>query len=193
MRVYFISLIFLSTFLYPSEGEKLTQENCVACHDDTSLNLISLDSMSIYSEEDLINILQQGKMKTQAEHLSAEEIQAIAGHISENNIPAKEEANICNNDLSLADLFVGAHWPSFGFDASNSRNQTNTTISSSNIEKLELRWSFGIKNVQVRSQPVVIGKMVLLSGANTLYAVDKEKGCVYWSFKSKAHKKLCCF
>ena len=185
MRVYFISLIFLSTFLYPSEGEKLTQENCVACHDDTNLKLISLDSMSIYSEEDLINILQQGKMKTQAEHLSTEEIQAIAGHISENNIPAKEEANICNNDLSLADLFVGAHWPSFGFDASNSRNQTNTTISSSNIEKLELRWSFGIKNVQVRSQPVVIGKMVLLSGANTLYAVDKEKGCVYWSFKSK--------
>ena len=186
MRVYFISLIFLSTFLYPSEGEKLTQENCAACHDDKSLNLISLDSMSIYSEEDLINILQQGKMKAQAEHLSTEEIQAIAGHISENNIPAKEEANICNNDLSLADLFVGAHWPSFGFDASNSRNQTNTTISSSNIEKLKLRWSFGIKNVQVRSQPVVIGKMVLLSGANTLYAVDKEKGCVYWSFKSKA-------
>ena len=99
MRVYFISLIFLSTFLYPSEGGDLTQENCAACHDDTSLNLISLDSMSIYSEEDLINILQQGKMKAQAEHLSTEEIQAIAEHISENNIPAKEEANICNNDL----------------------------------------------------------------------------------------------
>ena len=185
MRVYFISLIFLSTFLYPSEGADLTQENCAACHDDKSLNLISLDSMSIYSEEDLINILQQGKMKAQAEHLSTEEIQTIARHISGNNIPTKEEANICNNDLSPADLFVGSHWPSFGFDASNSRNQTNTTISSSNIKKLELRWSFGIKNVQVRSQPVVIGKMVLLSGANTLYAVDKEKGCVYWSFKSK--------
>ena len=185
MRLYFISLIFLSTFLYPFEGEKLTQENCAACHDNTSLNLISLDSMSIYSEEDLINILQQGKMKTQARHLSVEEIQAIAGYISKSKLPTKEESNICNNDLSPTDLFTGSHWPSFGFDSSNSRNQINTTISSSNVEKLELRWSFGIKNVQVRSQPVVIGKMVLLSGANTLYAVDKEKGCVYWSFKSK--------
>lgn len=186
MRLYFISLIFLSTFLYPFEGEKLTQENCAACHDDTSLNLISLDSMSIYSEEDLINILQQGKMKTQARHLSAEEIQAIAGYISKSKLLTKEESNICNNDLSPTDLFTGSHWPSFGFDSSNSRNQINTTISSSNVEKLELRWSFGIKNVQVRSQPVVIGKMVLLSGANTLYAVDREKGCIYWSFQSKS-------
>ena len=186
MRLYFISLIFLSTFLYPFEGEKLTQENCAACHDDTSLNLISLDSMSIYSEEDLINILQQGKMKTQARHLSAEEIQAIAGYISKSKLLTKEESNICNNDLSPNDLFTGSHWPSFGFDSSNSRNQINTTISSSNVEKLELRWSFGIKNVQVRSQPVVIGKMILLSGANTLYAVDREKGCIYWSFQSKS-------
>lgn len=183
MRLYFISLIFLSTFLYPFEGEKLIQENCAACHDDTSLNLISLGSMSIYSEEDLINILQQGKMKTQARHLSVEEIQAIAGYISKSKIPTKEESNICNNDLSPTDLFTGSHWPSFGFNSSNSRNQINTTISSSNVEKLELRWSFGIKNVQVRSQPVVIGKMILLSGANTLYAVDREKGCIYWSFQ----------
>ena len=64
------------------------------------------------------------------------------------------------------------------------RNQKNTEIDSKNVSKLKLRWSFGIKNIQVRAQPAVIGKIILLTGSDTLYAANKEEGCVYWSFKS---------
>ena len=55
-----------------------------------------------------------------------------------------------------------------------------------NIERLKYKWSFGIGTQEVRAQPIVIGGVVLVSGSDTLYALDKENGCVYWEFQSKA-------
>ena len=79
-----------------------------------------------------------------------------------------------------------SNWLSWGYDAFNSRNQTNTNINSSNIKELKLKWSFGIGSQEVRAQPIVIGELVFLSGSDTLYALDKENGCLHWAFQSKA-------
>ena len=150
------------------------------------LSLIFLFSSLIYPLDP--DNLEEEKISSRADYLSSEEINDIAINLSkqELKLPLTEEiSNICRNNLSAEDLSSGSSWPSFGLDAFNTRNQKNTEIDSKNVSKLKLRWSFGIKNIQVRAQPAVIGKIILLTGSDTLYAANKEEGCVYWSFKSK--------
>ena len=187
---FYIALFFLySTLVYALDGEVLSNDNCASCHEDKSLNLLSLSSMTYYSQSELMNVLQEGKMKQQAQHLSVEQKKAIAQHLSKGEGDlAKTNAtdNYCKKDLSEDSLNSNSNWLSWGHDAFNSRNQTNTNINSSNIKELKLKWSFGIGSQEVRAQPIVIGELVFLSGSDTLYALDKENGCLHWAFQSKA-------
>ena len=187
---FYIALFFLfSTSVYASDGEFLSQENCASCHEDSSLNLISLSSMTYYSQSELLNVSQEGKMIQQAQHLSVEQKEAIAQHLSKGEgdlAKTNSNDNYCKEGLSKDSLNSNSNWFSWGYDAFNSRNQTNTNINSSNIKDLKLKWSFGIGNQDVRAQPIVIGELVFISGSDTLYALDKENGCLYWEFQSKA-------
>ena len=80
---FYIALIFLfSTSVNASDGKVLSEENCASCHEDRSLNLISLSSMTYYSQTELMNVLQVGKMKQQAQHLSIEQKEAIVQYLS---------------------------------------------------------------------------------------------------------------
>ena len=150
------------------------------------LALIVLFSSLVYPVDHEIN--ERKDASSRVDYLSSKQINDIAINLSKEDLPlplSVEHPNPCDKRLSIEDLSSVSDWPSFGFDAFNTRNQTNSEIYSENVEKLKLRWSFGIKNIQVRAQPAVIGKLILLSGFDTLYAVDKEQGCVYWTFKSK--------
>ena len=45
-----ISLIFSSPIVFPEDeltGKQLTENNCVACHEDKSLNLASIKTMAL--------------------------------------------------------------------------------------------------------------------------------------------------
>ena len=189
MKICIAISLLLSTSLYALDGEVLSEENCASCHEDKNLDLLSLSSMTYYSQTELMNVLQEGKMKQQAQHLSVEQKKAIAQHLSKGEGDfGKTNAtdNYCKKDLSEDSLNSNSNWLSWGHDAFNSRNQTNTNINSSNVKELKLKWSFGIGSQEVRAQPIVIGELVFLSGSDTLYALDKENGCLYWAFQSKA-------
>ena len=158
---FYIALFFLySTLVYALDGEVLSNDNCASCHEDKSLNLLSLSSMTYYSQSELLNVLQEGKMKQQAQHLSVGQKKAIAQHLSkgEGDLDKTNATdNYCKKDLSEDSLNSNSNWLSWGHDAFNSRNQTNTNINSSNIKELKLKWSFGIGSQEVRAQPIVIG------------------------------------
>ena len=189
MKIYVAIFFLFSTSFIASDGEVLSEENCASCHEDRSLNLISLSSMTYYSQTELMSVLQEGKMKQQAKHLSIEQKEAIVQHLSrgEGDLAQTNSIdNYCKEGLSEDSLESTSNWLSWGHDAFNSRNQSNTNINSSNIKDLKLKWSFGIGAQEVRAQPIVIGDLVLVSGSDTLYALDKEYGCVYWQFQSKA-------
>jgi len=205
MKIYIALFLLFSASVYALDGEGLSQDNCASCHENKNLNLISLASMSYYSQSDLQNVLEKGKMKSQAQDLSKEQIEAIARHLSKgetynnavtylqrvkklndrDDIGDVQAFNYCKQKLS-SDLLIGSSWTSWGYDAFNTRNQTNTNIDASNVKELKLKWSFGIGAEEVRAQPIVIGGLVLISGSDVLYALDKKTGCVYWEFQSKA-------
>ena len=189
MKIYTALFFLFSSSFYALDGEALSQENCASCHEDRSLNLISLSSMTYYSQTELMGVLEKGKMKLQANHLSAEQKKAIARYLTKGEgdfAIVNPIDNYCKKGLSADSLKSNSNWLSWGYDSFNSRHQINTNINSKNIERLKYKWSFGIGTQEVRAQPIVIGGVVLVSGSDTLYALDKENGCVYWEFQSKA-------
>ena len=82
MKICIAILLLFSTSFYASDGEVLSQENCASCHEDKNLNLLSLSSMTYYSQAELMNVLQEGKMKQQAQHLSVKQIEAIVQYLT---------------------------------------------------------------------------------------------------------------
>jgi len=179
-----ISLIFLSPAIFPEDeltGKQLTENNCVACHEDKSLNLASIETMALGTQHELVEVLTEGKMQEQAKHLSKAEINKIATFIS-----STEQTSLlkCSRQLAASDLRSGSNWTSKGNGPLNKRYQKNTNINSSNIKNLKLKWSFRLKGYDARSQPIAIGNLILVSTKDTLYALDSDTGCAFWYFKS---------
>lgn len=179
-----ISLIFLSPAIFPEDeltGKQLTENNCISCHEDKSLNLASIETMALGTQRELVQVLTEGKMQEQAKHLSKAEINKIATYIS-----STEQTSLlkCSRQLAASDLRSGSNWTSKGNGPLNKRYQKNTNINSSNIKNLKLKWSFRLKGYDARSQPIAIGNLVLAATKDTLYALDSDTGCAFWYFKS---------
>ena len=185
-----ISLIFLSPAIFPEDeltGKQLTENNCVACHEDKSLNLASIETMALGTQRELVGVMTEGKMQEQAKHLSKVEINKIATFIS-----STEQTSLfkCQRQLAKSDLRSGSNWTSKGNGSLNKRYQKNTNINSSNIKNLKLKWSFRLKGYDARSQPIAIGNLILAASKDTLYALDSDTGCSFWSFKSPSEFRV---
>ena len=70
----FCCILFALTTNILAEGEltgkKLTEANCKACHEKKELNIASLKAMSLATENELVYVMTEGKMQSQAKHLS---------------------------------------------------------------------------------------------------------------------------
>ena len=173
--------------LIGSEAKDLVEKNCSYCHENKSLNLVSIESMSQFSPADLLYVLESGKMSLQAQGLSANEKELIANYLTKqkiNNVD-NENLNSCNKEPLINNYSKKSEWTSWGFDHFNTRFQPVSNINASNLNKLNLKWSFGLKETDTRGQPIVIGDIVFISG-KSLHAIDKETGCSYWSFTPKS-------
>ena len=170
-------------------GQNIYLENCASCHEDEGLNLISLSSMTYLTQSELMYVLQKGKMRQQASHLSIEEKEAISVYLAQNEVLGNMTGSFnykCTRVIEKRDLKQSSSWPSWGYDNLNSRNQPNSNINADNVKSLKLRWSFGISSQDVRAQPIVIGEVILLSESDSLHALNRKNGCTYWKFTSKA-------
>ena len=102
--------------------------------------------MSFLTANEMFRIISEGKMKTQAEDLTFQEKLRIAEFLAKGDANENgEELVYCSKKLNAEDLEEGSQWTSWGHDPSNSRNQASSTINSSNIDKLTLKWSFGLR------------------------------------------------
>jgi outer membrane protein assembly factor BamB len=77
-------------------------------------------------------------------------------------------------------LLSGCDWMMFGYDATRSRFSPDTTISTSNVAKLALKWST-VTGGQVSSSPAVANGMVYVgSTTGTVFAVNARTGATGW-------------
>ena len=120
-------------------------------------------------------VLQKGKMRQQASHLSMEEKETISEYLAQNEVLGNMTGSSnykCPRAIEKRDLKQSSSWPSWGYDNFNSRNQPNSNINADNVKSLKLRWSFGISSQDVRAQPIVIGEVILLSDSDSLHALN---------------------
>ena len=185
-----ISFLLFAFFLFPigaEKGEELVQENCLSCHGNPDLNLMSLSTMSYISKNEMLQILSEGKMKTQAENLTNQEKEEIAIFLTKGEAEQDSSPTVyCSKELGADGLKDGSLWSSWGQDSFNKRHQTSTTINSRNITNLKLKWSFGLRTENPRGQPIAVGSVIFISAGDTTYALDKNLGCAYWTFTSAA-------
>ena len=185
-----ISFLLLAFFLFPigaEKGEELVEENCLSCHGNPDLNLMSLSTMSYISKNEMLQILSEGKMKTQAENLTNQEKEEIAIFLTKGEAEQDSSPTVyCSKELGADGLKDGSLWSSWGQDSFNKRHQTSTTINSRNITNLKLKWSFGLRTENPRGQPIAVGSVIFISAGDTTYALDKNLGCAYWTFTSAA-------
>lgn len=88
--------------------------------------------------------------------------------------------------LALTITSPAEDWPKFRRDFSNSGISGETSISSSNVSQLALKWKFNTGN-QILSSPVVATvagiRTVYIGNSNgTLYALNADTGAQLWSF-----------
>ena len=120
MKICIAISLLLSTSLYALDGEVLSEENCASCHEDKNLDLLSLSSMTYYSQTELMNVLQEGKMKQQAQHLSVKQIEAIVQYLTKGEgdlTKTNDNSNYCKKNLSQDSLKSNSNWLSWGQDA----------------------------------------------------------------------------
>jgi polyvinyl alcohol dehydrogenase (cytochrome) len=104
------------------------------------------------TRQTIVQALETGVMKSQGSNLSAEERQAVAAFLSEQNSPAPEiTTGFCAPESRPPN--AGSSWLGWGADLSNTRFQPaeQAGLTRESVEKLKLKWAFGFPGGPVGS------------------------------------------
>ena len=71
----------------------------------------------------------------------------------------------------------------FGFNLKNTRNQPSA-INASNVSQLNLKYTLIDEHEEIRrGAPAATEGVLYYSGVDTIYAMNRESGCAYWSHR----------
>src|SRR5262245_6275784 len=127
------------------EGAELYKQRCAVCHDNPQDRIPPLFLIRRRSAEDVIMTLTSGSMKQQAAGLSAEQIRALAIHLTGKQpgppIDKNMGANRCAGAAAAINL-KGPQWNGWGFDLDNSRFQPKPGIKAEDVTRWKLKWQW---------------------------------------------------
>src|SRR5262245_64843944 len=110
------------------EGAELYKQRCAVCHDNPQDRVPPLFLIRRRSAEDVVMTLTSGSMKQQAAGLSADQIRALAVHLTGKQPGPPVDLNLGANRCAAAAKPIslkGPLWNGWGFDLENSRFQPN--------------------------------------------------------------------
>jgi polyvinyl alcohol dehydrogenase (cytochrome) len=171
------------------DGAALYQARCAACHDSPAERTPSRIMLSTYrTPEEIIAALANGVMRQQAAGLSADEVRALAVHLTgKQPIVTKIDpmANACTRHGALHP--AAGDWNGWGRDLANTRLQPHGGLAASDVPRLELKWAFAFPGRSAFGQPVVVGDRLYAGGiGGRVYSLDARTGCTHWSFDAGA-------
>jgi polyvinyl alcohol dehydrogenase (cytochrome) len=89
----------------------------------------------------------------------------------------------CASKPSLA-AFASDAW---GIDLRNTRFQPKTTITAANVGRMNLKWVYGLSTDVPRSYPLASEDTIFIGdGGRGVVALNRESGCVRWTFAHKS-------
>jgi polyvinyl alcohol dehydrogenase (cytochrome) len=181
---------------WAAEGDKATQAAgaavfaniCAVCHEHGvagAPNKVLLKQMPAGAID---RALTRGAMAAQGARLTSEERRQVIVFLA-GDAPESTHHPLLRCETPLwRDQPVPMRTTSWGMDARNSRSVPGeeARLSRADVARLKLRWSFVFPDsIKVRSQPVIVaGALFVGSQDGTVYALDADDGCVYWSFQA---------
>jgi polyvinyl alcohol dehydrogenase (cytochrome) len=99
-----------------------------------------------------------------------------------------QDTGKCAANPPLGDISAKPSWNGWGNGPANARYQgPGAQLDPAQVPNLKLKWAFGFPGAKsVSGQPSVVGGRVFVGSESTVYSIDAEKGCLYWSFIAPA-------
>jgi len=174
-------------------GEAVYAAACAECHEGGVPKAPHKMFLQMMAADAILTAMNEGIMQMQAARLSPDERRAVAEYLSGHSLDealARVEAPACQGPAAEFDLSHPPAKAGWGVSRQNQRfiPAEVAGLSATDLPRLELEWAFAFPNAQrARSQPTVAMGAVFIGSQNgTVYALDKETGCVRWTFRASA-------
>lgn len=196
MRPLMPLLVLLAAALAPpslssEEGAALYSGYCARCHDGTVAKAPPTTMLAIMSASSILRAMESGVMQSYAAGLTERERRALAEHLTGGDLSAEAgpvPAPRC--DDPRAHVPSGSGVVAWGVTLGNQRHfgSEETSLSVEDLPSLKLKWAFAYPEaVRARSQPAVAGNTVFVGSQNgSVFALDRESGCLRWTFSTIA-------
>ncbi len=174
---------FLLMLVLAQAPDALFQSKCATCHTPgNSVNAPLPDTLRQMSWQTILAALEVGKMKPIGDNLSATERESIArslGKAAADSMPASAK---CASNTAAR---VNGEWNGWA-DPANTRFQSakQAGLTKETTSRLKLKWAFGFPGVTTAyGVPAVVdGKIFVGAADGTVYSLNAQTGCVYWTY-----------
>ncbi len=181
----------------PPAGSRQTaaenyQQHCAQCHEGGVPKAPHSIAFQMMGSEAVLKSMIDGVMQLQAEPLTVGEKRRLAEHLGGNFLDSASARPpvMCEADELARDLERLPRSSDWGITPQNTRfiSSDIAGLKSSDVPRLRLKWAFAYPNAtRARAQPVIAGGRIFVGSQDgTVYAMDVDSGCVYWTFKADA-------
>ncbi|MFA7555608.1 MAG: PQQ-binding-like beta-propeller repeat protein [Spongiibacteraceae bacterium] len=174
-------------------GADIYSTICAQCHEAGVPKAPSKSMLGFISPSVIYRALTEGVMRNQAAMLSLEEKSTVAEYISGRKFSAEalnNEPLRCEQKVNPFDANTPPALQGWGFTPDNRREIPTDVagIDTNNVGTLSLKWVFAFPDaVRARSHPATAAGAVFVGSQDgTVYSLDRETGCMHWSFKARA-------
>src|SRR5689334_20258943 len=167
-------------------GPAIFARRCLLCHGPGGRGP-QLSVMKKLSSNAVYSILTDGIMQAQAKGMSEAERHAVSDYVGAKKAgsAASAIAPSCaqGNWNSQA---ASADWNGWSPDVANTRFQPAAGLSVADVPKLTLKWAMVFPDSASASNPATVagGRVFIGSWDGTIYALDAQTGCTYWTFNA---------
>lgn len=191
-RLLAVFALSLCSFAADQSGAALFERDCAVCHKTVGAvdRAPTPEALSRLSKPVIIAALESGTMRAQGAALTPAQREAIAAFLTAGHtsvIDTGTSAKTCSDAGTPVPNLTG--WNGWGVDLANTRFQSAQLagISASAVPNLKLKWAFGLRNAGgvAYGQPTIAGgRLFFGSGDGTVYSLNANTGCVYWTYKA---------
>ena len=184
-----LALIPITLWAAAEDGPALFEKHCQSCHQPGHATRAPLpEALKAKPARTILATLEAGSMKAQASQLTADQRLLLSNYLGSPDGAKVNMTGYCPENFPART--DSTFWNGWGVDARNTRfqPQNQAKLSTTDIPKLKLKWAFGFpQSSTVYGQPTVVaGKLYFGSDNGTVYSLNAQTGCIYWTFQAAA-------
>jgi polyvinyl alcohol dehydrogenase (cytochrome) len=176
-----------------ASGEALYASQCAQCHEGQVKRAPHRTILGLMSPQAVVGALGDGVMREQGSAMSVEQHRLVAEFLSGRSLDSAAPdlaALQCADGPFVLDAAAPPDAVGWGVTPGNEHFYRSEVagIAAAQVPQLTLQWAFAFPDaVRVRSQPLVAGGALFVgSHDGTVYALDKDSGCIHWRFRAAA-------